>query len=122
MQLKKDMIIKHLSMLQPKLIIIFGSYAKDRQHTKSDLDIAFLSDSTINSYKRWLLAQNIAIELDIDVDLVDLSCVNDVLRFEIVSNGIVILNDGMDNFLDRSYTNYFQLNDDRGEILANYDR
>jgi predicted nucleotidyltransferase len=122
MLIYQDFIIEKLSHLKPKLIIIFGSYAKGTQQSKSDLDIAFFGDIKIDNYNLWLLAQTIAMELRIDIDLVDLSCVNDVLRFEIVSNGIIIFNDGMDIYLDRSYTNYFQLNDDRWEILASYDR
>ena len=121
MRLKKDVIVKELLHLNPKLIIIFGSYAKGLQTNDSDLDIAFYSDKNIDNYNRWLLAQEIAIELNIDVDLVDLKNANDVLKFEIVSSGEVILNKNMDIFLDRSYTNYFQLNDDRREILEYYD-
>ena len=108
--------------MKPKLIIIFGSYAKNTQHSRSDIDIAFYGEVKIDNYQRWLLAQEIAMGLDIDVDLIDLKSANDVLLFEIVSHGKVILNKNMDSFLDRCYTNYFVLNDDRREILKYYDR
>jgi predicted nucleotidyltransferase len=120
--INRELIIKKLSLLNPKLIIIFGSFAKGETTKDSDLDIAFYSQSEIDNYQRWLLAGDLAIEFNIDVDLIDLKKANDVLRFEIVSNGEVILNKNMDNFLDRSYVNYFVLNEDRKEILDYYDR
>ncbi|KIM13249.1 MAG: hypothetical protein KU38_00900 [Sulfurovum sp. FS08-3] len=122
MLIYQDFIIEKLSHLKPKLIIIFGSYAKNSYHSRSDIDIAFYSEVKIDNYQRWLLAQDIAMGLNIDVDLVDMQSANDVLRFEIASTGKVILNKNMDSFLDRCYTSYFVLNEDRKEILEHYDR
>ncbi|MEA3315371.1 MAG: nucleotidyltransferase domain-containing protein [Campylobacterota bacterium] len=122
MLIYQDFMIEKLSHLKPKLIIIFGSYAKNTYHSRSDIDIAFYSDIKIDNYQRWLLAQNIAMGLNIDVDLVDIQSANDVLKFEIASTGKVILNKNMDSFLDRCYTSYFVLNEDRKEILEYYDR
>ena len=100
-------IIQILQKVNPQLIIIFGSFATATNNSNSDLDIAFYSDQNIDNYQRWLLAQDIAIALNIDVDLVDLKTANDVLKFEIIANGDVILNRNMDVFLDRGYTDYF---------------
>ncbi|MEA3315793.1 MAG: nucleotidyltransferase domain-containing protein [Campylobacterota bacterium] len=122
MLIYQDFIIEKLSHLKPKLITIFGSYAKNSYHSRSDIDIAFYSEIKIDNYQRWLLAQNIAMGLNIDVDLVDIESANDVLKFEIASTGKVILNKNMDSFLDRCYTSYFVLNEDRKEILEYYDR
>ena len=118
----KSIILNKLQPFNPKLIIIFGSFAKGMNNSDSDLDIAFYSDENITNYQRWSIAQDIAIALDIDVDLVNLKKANDVLKFEIISSGDVILNKGMDSFLYRCFTNYFILNDDRKEILEHYAR
>jgi len=120
--LYQDFIIEKLSHLNPKLIIVFGSYANNTYHSSSDIDIAFYSQMKIDNYQRWLLAEEIAIGMNKDVDLVDMQNANDVLKFEIVSTGKVILNHNMDSFLDRCYTNYFVLNEDRREILEHYGR
>jgi predicted nucleotidyltransferase len=118
----KDTILKTLLSLDATLIILFGSFAKGQQNSSSDLDIAFLSKQDISNVDRWQVAQELAIKLNIDVDLIDLSKANDVLRFEIVSTGDIILNDSKDEFLDRCYTNYLRLNDDREEVLKHYGR
>ena len=110
-------IIAHLKSLEPQLIIIFGSFADNSHNQHSDIDIAFYTKQTIDNYTRWLTAQNLARKLNIDVDLVDLKTANDVLKFQIASRGKIILNHKMDWFLDRCYTDYFTLNDDRQEIL-----
>jgi len=122
MLIYQDFIIEKLSHLKPTLIIIFGSYAKNTYHRGSDIDIAFYSEIKIDNYQRWLLAQQIAMGIYIDVDLIDMQSANDVLKFEIASTGKVILNKNMDSFLDRCYTNYFVLNEDRKEIIEHYDR
>ena len=118
----RDIILDKLQSINPKLVIIFGSFAKGTNNNDSDLDIAFYSDDNIDNYQRWSIAQDIAIALDIDVDLVDLKKANDVLKFEIISSGDIVFNKGMDSFLDRGFIDYFVLNDDRKEILEYYAR
>jgi len=118
----RDIVLKQLSKLEPKLIILFGSYAKNNQNENSDLDLAFLSNKKITNWQRWELAQDLAKELNIDVDLVDLDLADDVLRMQIVSTGEILLNKNMDSFLDRCYFNYITLNEDRWEILESYGR
>jgi len=118
----RETILKHLLILNPKLVIIFGSYAKGVQNSDSDIDIAFFSEDKISNWQRWQVAQDIAIGLNIDVDLIDMNSANDVLKFEIVSHGEIILNKNMDHFLDKCYIDYMRLNDDRGEILKYYER
>jgi len=115
-------ILEKLAVFNPQLVMVFGSYAKKTQTPQSDLDIAFWSDKELSSYEIWLLAQQIAMELNIDIDLVNLKDANDVLKFQVATTGIILLNNNMDSFLDKCYTDYFQLNDDRKEILDYYGR
>lgn len=107
--------------LTVKLIILFGSVAKGNDFADSDLDLAFLATHSVSNVQRWELAQELANKLHQEVDLVDLATVNDVFKFQIVSEGKVLYaQDGADDFMDRAYTTYLQLNDDRKEIIQNY--
>ena len=88
-------VCKQLSESIPGLELgyIYGSVAKNNATKASDLDIAFLAHPSISSVERFNLAQSIAIELDVDVDLVDLAEAGDVLRKEVVVSGQLIFGD-----------------------------
>jgi len=69
----KNIIISQINTkLNTKAIYLFGSFAKGVATKSSDVDIAYLSDSSIDNVARWNLAQDIAIALKKDVDLIDL--------------------------------------------------
>jgi predicted nucleotidyltransferase len=124
----KDKIVSFLSnKLDLELLIIFGSYAKGQANNNSDIDLAYLSSHDINPADKWGICQSLARELNIDVDLVDLKHANDVLSFQIISQGIIIYQKNNDSieiekYLDNVYSRYMQLNQDRKEILDNYAR
>ncbi|MHB1680589.1 MAG: type VII toxin-antitoxin system MntA family adenylyltransferase antitoxin [bacterium] len=103
-----------------RAVIIFGSFANNSENKYSDIDIAFLSSEKISNIKRWEFQEELASILNRDVDLVDLENASDVFKFQIASQGIVIYADNSKNielYLDKIYTIYLQLNDDRKAIL-----
>lgn len=127
MTLTKDDIQKIISFLQSKmklrLLILYGSYASGHATEKSDIDLAFLADDEMDSFKLWYeISQELASLMHVEsVDLVNMKTIDTVFRFIIVSTGQVIFQDGdFDEYLDLAYTQYLQLNDDRREILENY--
>lgn len=67
---------------------IYGSYAQGRARRDSDLDIAILPDRPIDAWERIERAQDVAAGVHREVDLVDLSTVSDLLRYEVVAHGI----------------------------------
>lgn len=105
--------------LNLKLLILFGSQAKNEAFIWSDIDIAFLSKEDISNINRWELSQELAYFYQKEVDLIDLKKANTILKFEIVSTGEVIFNKNQDNFLIRAYTEYFDFNIDRRDIILN---
>lgn len=129
MELNNRDIQKIISFLQGKmklrLLILYGSYASGHATEKSDIDLAFIADDDIDPFE---LSFNISQELDRlmhvkSVDLIDLKKIDTVFRFEIVSTGKIIFQDGdFDEYLYRVYTMYLQFNDDRREILENYSK
>ena len=76
--------------VSPQLIYLFGSTAKGTSHSKSDLDVAFLSPVTLDEYEVFMLAQQLASKINRDVDLVDLRKASTVFQGQIVATGKII--------------------------------
>lgn len=109
-----------IEKLSPFLIIIFGSYSKGSQHSQSDIDIAYLSDRSINEYDSFMLAQELADQLKCDVDLVDLNVVSTVFQTQIITTGKVIYcqdHSKRVNFEMKTLKMYAKLNEERKIVL-----
>ena len=102
-------------------VYIFGSQIDGSANSSSDIDIAFLNDSKIDNLKRWEVANKIAQELLIDVDLVDLKETNTVFKFQIVSTAKRVYGKGfkVDNFEMLAYSFYLRFQEDRKGIIEN---
>jgi predicted nucleotidyltransferase len=122
----QDKVVKSLTkkITELEFVSIFGSALMvEFDSLKSDIDIAFISSATLTNTQRWNIQEELASELNIDIDLVDLSNANDVIKFEIISKGEVIFkkpSEKLELFLDDVYINYIQLNEDRKEIMELY--
>ncbi len=80
-----------VSKINPCFIIVFGSYAKGTANKNSDIDVAvFLEDTQITSYDLFIIAQELAELLNIEVDLVNLGTASTVFKAQIYTTGIVI--------------------------------
>ena len=105
----------HLSI---ELLILFGSFANDTATKESDIDIAYLAKEALTDAERWELAQSLAVLMRRDIDLVDMRTISDVFRFEIITHGNIVFQQGdFERYLDQIYLTYLQLNDDRQEVL-----
>lgn len=71
-------------------IYVFGSRADDQARTDSDLDVAVLLPPERRLPDRLTLAARLASRLGMEVDMVDLRRASDVLRREVLANGIRI--------------------------------
>jgi predicted nucleotidyltransferase len=66
---------------------LFGSEAAGRAGPDSDLDLAILGTAPLDAVALWGLAQDLARQVDRDVDLVDIARVTSVLQHRIVTRG-----------------------------------
>ncbi|WP_307198164.1 type VII toxin-antitoxin system MntA family adenylyltransferase antitoxin [Neobacillus niacini] len=111
--------------VSPFLIILFGSTAKGNIHKDSDIDIAFLSDDKeLDKYELFMIAQEIASELNRDVDLIDLNQASTVFQAQVVHTGKVIhCTDEQKKALYelKTFKMYAKLNEERTPILKNVD-
>lgn len=85
------------SLIDPWLIILFGSYAKGRANEESDVDIAFLTEQKVEEYQVFSIAQKLADLLEKNVD-----CEDETRR---------------KNYFLRAFKEYALLNEERAPIL-----
>ena len=85
-----------------------GSGASGSNREESDIDIAFLSSAKTSGLDRYNAAQDIAWRLKRDVDLIDLGVAGDVLRYEVVTKGVLIFgdSDASENYAVRVMRDY----------------
>ncbi|MCQ6282812.1 nucleotidyltransferase domain-containing protein [Bacillus sp. EB600] len=114
-----------INKINPSFIIVFGSFANGTTHKESDIDIAFYNkERDLSSYEVFMLAQELADILKMDVDLVDLTHASTVFQAQIFSTGKVIFSNDETlrmNIEMRSLSMYAKLNEERKLILENVD-
>jgi len=115
-------LIEHIRKSVPDLIALyrFGSQAKGTARRDSDVDLAVLAHDPIPNLRRFELAQELALQLHRDVDLVDLRNASTVMRMQVLSTGTCL--DTQDESARRefemyAYSDYARLNEERREIL-----
>ena len=121
-QIIRDFLINKIN---PCFIIVFGSYAKGNANQNSDIDVAvFHEDTHLTSYDFFIIAQELAELLNIEVDLVNLRTASTVFQAQIYTTGIVIYSSD-DTLLKKqqmtALSMYTKLNEERTEILKNID-
>ena len=115
-------LIQYIKQSVPGLIALyrFGSEAKRTARSDSDIDLAVLARNPIPSERLFELAQDLAVRLHRDVDLVDLRAVSTVMRMQVLSTGACL--DAPDESARRSfemyaYSDYARLNEERKDIV-----
>ena len=129
MKIKKQVSNQLINLLKQaipsvKLIYLFGSYAKQQATVESDIDVAFLADKKLLPVNRWEIQQQLAEQLDIDIDLVDLLSASTVMQNEIIHQGkcIFSLNNEQGKFEMQVMSMYQNLNEKRADILTDFMR
>ncbi|MFP4020781.1 MAG: type VII toxin-antitoxin system MntA family adenylyltransferase antitoxin [Halanaerobium sp.] len=110
--------------LKAELIYLFGSYAGGKARADSDLDLAFLTSEEIDDYQRFLTAQKLASNLNIDVDLIDLSKASTVFKAQIIQGQLLYAQNRQQKqeFELLVLKKYARLNEERKEIIEKIER
>lgn len=119
-KLEQEIINFLIEKVSPFFIVIFGSFAKGTIHSKSDIDIAFLSEKTFDTYILFMIAEELAAKLGYDVDLIDLNQASTVFQAQIVQTGktIYCTNEHKKaEFQIKALKMYAKLNEERSVIL-----
>lgn len=114
--------ISLLKEYNPIVIYLFGSASRGELRKDSDIDIAVLTNDSLDDYEVFMKAQELANIFKRDVDLIDLKKSSTVFKAQVVGKGKVIYcldeNERM-LFEMRSFKEYVMLNEERKEILDN---
>ena len=108
------------SLVGIEAIYLFGSQVTGLARNESDIDIAVLCLKPISAEIRWELAQNLAILLNCDVDLLDMREASTVMQWQIIKTGKKIFcADIKKNAFFETYVlcDYIRLNEQRHLIL-----
>lgn len=115
-----SLIESHIGPVQA--LYVFGTAARGEERPDSDIDLAVLPRQPLTDLQRWELAQELALVLGKDVDLIDLRTASTVLRSEILhsSHKLYQQADGaaVEAFEDFIVSDYARLNEERAGILA----
>jgi len=114
-----------LSFLKSRLtnleaVYLFGSGAGSDFTTQSDLDLAVKTNSAIDEMLIWDIKNELANIAHREVDVIDLSSADSVIRMQVVSTGVRVFSanhEKSEAWDSMVYSMYLQLNDDRKEIL-----
>lgn len=100
-------------------LYLFGSQHDGSATQNSDIDIAYLSQTSLSTVARWDLSQALASQLLWDVDLVELSSTNTVFRYQILSTGERIYGGGyeVESFETLAYSFYLRFQEERRPII-----
>ena len=83
----QEKIVDYFFDKKPKLIYLFGSYAKNINREESDVDIAVLLETPLDTKDKFKYKMELVDLLDKEVDLIDLSDANIILKHQIVTTG-----------------------------------
>ena len=119
----KEEIIILLQEIKIKFAYIFGSSVKGNFRKESDIDIAVYVEEDIDDYTVFMKAQEIAVKLNRDIDLVNLKKVSTVFAAQIISTGELIICGDINKKMEfemNTLSQYAKLNEERVEILKHY--
>lgn len=119
----RDTVLTALSNFKPLIVYLYGSCVSGRMHPESDIDIAFYTSETFDSYTVFLKAQEIAQSLGRDVDLVQLRESSTVFQNQVITKGIVLYRKDeatRQNFELAVLKKYMRLNEERADLLESY--
>lgn len=110
-------------------IYIFGSFGTCYETKESDIDIAILfplggKNSNFSRKYIWDMGQDLACQLNKEIDLVILNTASDVFRYEILTTGkrIYTSNDFNSNMIENYFcSSYLSFNDLRRELIEAFE-
>ncbi len=103
-----------------KLLYLFGSHATNQATDRSDIDLAILLPTKLSAIERWEIQQKLALEFNVDVDLIDLLSASTVMQNQIVNKGICLFdeNNFKGTFEVQVMSMYQHLNEERSSLLT----
>lgn len=113
----KEIILKKFEV---SAIILFGSYARNKERLDSDIDIAIKPKARLDK-KELINLQNILEEnINIDIHLINLDAIEEDFRYDILITGKELYVENQSEFLEyklKAFNDYLELSEDRKIII-----
>lgn len=106
-------------------IILFGSYGTPYERHESDLDLAILTNDSNDPVKLWNIAQEIAMKINKDVEIIDLQKASTVFCFDILTTGnLIYCSDELKfaKFDNLIMSMYLRFQEERKDILEDIEK
>lgn len=122
LEMNDNELIQHINKSVPGLIALyrFGSQTKGSARPESNVDLAVLAHNPIPNVRLFELAQDMAVQLHQDVDLIYLRVVSTVMRMQVFSTGVCLdapNEPALREFEMYAYSDCARLNEERRSIL-----
>ena len=117
---QRQQIIEILASFKPSFVYLFGSAQRGELRPESDVDLAFYSAEPVDALRLLNTREQLASALSRDVDLIDLSASNDVIRAQVIGYGEPLIVDEPSLLCElqmRWLKQYAMLNHERAPIL-----
>ena len=109
-----------LNKIEVDAIVLFGSYARNRERPDSDIDIAIKPTTNIEENILLELQNTIEDEIDTDLHLINLNIIEEDFRYDILITGKTLYVRDEIKFWEykfRAYSDYLELSEDRKIIV-----
>mgnify|MGYP004600794441 FL=1 len=113
----KEILLKNLKL---DAIILFGSYARNRERIDSDIDIAIKPKCDIPKETLIEIQEEIEEKIDTDIHLINLDVIEDDFRYDILITGQELYVENEMCFIEyklAAFNKYLDLNEDRQIII-----
>lgn len=109
-----------LNRTEVEAIVLFGSYARNKERIDSDIDVAIKPEIQMDKIKLLELKNNIEEVIDMDVHLINLDWIEEDFRYDILITGKTLYAKDDIKFWEykfRAYSDYLELSEDRKMIV-----
>ena len=109
-----------LNSIEVEAIVLFGSYARNRERADSDIDVAIKPTTRIDKSKLLELQSDIEEAIDTDIHLINLDLIEEDFKYDILITGKTLYSKDEVEFWEykfRAYSDYLELSEDRKIIV-----
>ena len=109
-----------LEKLEVSAIILFGSYARNKERPDSDIDIAIKPKVVLDKFELINLQNELEESVNIDIHLINLNTIEEDFRYDILITGKELYVENQVEFIEyklKAFNDYLELSEDRKIII-----
>ena len=109
-----------LEKVKVSAIILFGSYARNKERSDSDIDIAIRPKIVLDKFELINLQNELEESVNIDIHLINLNTIEEDFRYDILMTGKELYVENQVEFIEyklKAFNEYLELSEDRKIII-----